>query len=161
MNARAAQGVTELIEFDQVAESAPEISVNDRRKYVARIPIEIPLRLASCRFSAAAITLDISVTGLQVRTRLPLSLNERVILTFQDEETPTPLSLCAEVVRIISDPETDGALPSAADDMAGAFSKIVRLSGNNNQSQAPTYGLRVLRDDGAAWQNFVRVQVLS
>ncbi|MFN7945804.1 MAG: PilZ domain-containing protein [Blastocatellia bacterium] len=147
--------------IEQAPEVMPEISVSDRRKYVARIPIEISLRVASFRFSAPARTIDVSVSGLQVRTQLPLTLGERVILTFHDSGEQVPLNICAEVVRVDAEAEADSSALLRPESMAQVFSEVARLSVRNDLSAAPGYGLRILRDDSAAWQNFVRMQVLS
>ncbi len=146
---------------DPEIEAMPEISVSDRRKYVARIPIEISLRVASCRFSAPARTIDLSVSGLQVRTQLPLTMGERVILTFHNVGEQVSLNICAEVVRVEVEAEADSSALLNPASMAQVFSEVARLSRHHDLSAAPGYGLRVLRDDSAAWQNFVRMQVLS
>ncbi|HWQ34996.1 MAG TPA: PilZ domain-containing protein [Blastocatellia bacterium] len=144
-----------------ITSDAPENTVSDRRKYVARIPIDISLRVATSRFSAPARTIDVSVTGLQVRTRLPLTLGERVILTFQTGNNQPPLNLCAEVVRVQANQESAASALVAPAEMAEVLSEVARLSTSQDLSAAPAFGLRILRDDSPAWQSFVRLQVLS
>jgi hypothetical protein len=145
----------------QITSDAPDGTVSDRRKYVARIPIEISLRVATSSFSAPARTIDVSVTGLQARTRLPLTLGERVILTFPTGNNQPPLSLCAEVVRVQADLESAASALVAPAGMIEVLSEVARLSTSHDLSAAPAFGLRILRDDSPAWQSFVRMQVLS
>ncbi len=162
MKAASTEQLEATVALEHLSEETLEISVNDRRRYVARIPIEVPLRIASSRFSAAASSIDVSVSGLQVRTRLPLALGERVILTFRDEGTEASLNICAEVVRVIEEgDEPLSALLPGDGKIGEVFRKLARLTAHTDVSAAPAYGLRILKDENAAWQNFIRLQVLN
>jgi PilZ domain len=137
-----------------------EVSISDHRQYIARIPLEVPMRVASFQFSASASTIDVSVSGLQVRTRLPLTLGERVILTIQDDENISSLNICGEVVRLISDPEQNDSPLYHPKNLNELFAEVARLTMNSDGSGNFCYGLRILKDDATMWQNFVRMQVL-
>jgi PilZ domain len=162
MKAAATEQVEAPVALEHLSQETLEISINERRQYVARIPIEMPLRIASFRFSAAASSIDVSVSGLQVRTRLPLALGERVILTFTDQGTEASLNICGEVVRIIEEgDEPLSALLPGQGKIGEVFRELARLTAHADVSAAPAYGLRVLKDENVAWQNFIRLQVLS
>lgn len=107
------------------------ISVNDRRQYMARIPVEMDLHITAPEKKAMARSIDISVTGLLVQTLLELQLGERVIVTILHPDENT--HICARVARVagINDPET----------------------GNK-------YGLLILTDDIEIWQGVLRRLVL-
>ena len=106
------------------------ISVNDRRQYMARIPVEIDLHLTAPEKQGMARSVDISVTGLLVQTLLGLQLDERVIVTVlhPDEET----HVCA---------------------------KVARLAGNDPNG-GNKYGLIILSDDIGIWQGVLRRLIL-
>ncbi|MFN0120365.1 MAG: PilZ domain-containing protein [Blastocatellia bacterium] len=129
-----------------------------RRRYFARIPVEIPMRVSSFRFTSAGTTVDISVHGLQVKTRAPLTHGDRVIVSFESPEDHQPLNFCAEVVRV------DTPLPMALAAGAGMRELLLetaRLSRIGAEDDGGFFGLRIMKDDGAAWQNFVRMHVLE
>lgn len=111
---------------------APEnpISVNDRRQYLARIPVEIDLHITTAEQKGIARSIDVSVTGLLVQTLLELQLEDRVILTILHPEEDT--HACAKVARVA---ETDPEL------------------GNK-------YGLIILSDDASIWQGVLRRLIL-
>jgi hypothetical protein len=104
----------------------------DQRKYIARIPLEFPLQITAVGRSGPGRSLNISVTGLLLETHLSLELGDRVILTVTPPWGEKRFQLCAEVTRVASE--------------AGAF-------------QTGHYGVRVLSDDGAIWQSFLRLMM--
>jgi hypothetical protein len=112
----------------------PEIQIDDRRKYIARIPFELQLRLTAVNYSGPARSINLSVTGLLLETCVPLTLGERVILTVTQPDGAAYFNLCAEVTRVAE--ETDP-------------SKVGR------------FGLRILTDDSLTWHNFLRLLVLK
>jgi hypothetical protein len=112
-------------------DSAP-ISVDDRRQYVARIPVEIDLHITTPEKKGIARSLDVSVTGLLVQTLLELQWQERVIVTILHPEEET--HACAMVTRV-----------AEVDDPA-----------NGNK-----YGLQILSDDASLWQGVLRRLILS
>jgi hypothetical protein len=112
----------------------PAIPFSDRRKYLARIPVQLQLRLAASRYSGPARSINLSVAGALIETCAPLTPGERVILTVTPPEDGLHLSVCFEVVRIADD---------------------------QGSSPAHRFGLRVLTDEVLIWQNFLRVQVLK
>ncbi|MFN7928378.1 MAG: PilZ domain-containing protein [Blastocatellia bacterium] len=106
------------------------ISINDRRQYLARIPIEIDLHITTPEQKGIARSIDVSVTGLLVHTYLELQLDERVILTILHPEEDT--HACAKVMRVAeTDPE-----------------------------QGNKYGLLILSDDATIWQGVLRRLIL-
>ena len=111
-----------------------DLAIDDKRKYLARIPVELKLRVTAVNYSGPARSLNLSVTGLLIETRVPLTLGERMILTVTNPEQHSAFNVCAEVCRVAS---AATALESGC------------------------YGLRVLTDDGLAWQNFLRLLVLK
>lgn len=108
-----------------------EVSVDDRRQYIARIPVEIDLHITTPEKKGIARSLDVSVAGLQVQTLLELNWEERVILTILHPEEDT--HICALVARVadVEDPNL----------------------GNK-------YGLRILSDDIPLWQGVLRRLIL-
>jgi hypothetical protein len=112
-------------------DSAP-ISVDDRRQYVARIPVEIDLHITTPEKKGIARSIDVSVTGLLVQTLLELQWQERVIVTILHPEEET--HACAMVTRVaeVDDPT------------------------NGNK-----YGLQILSDDASLWQGVLRRLILS
>ncbi len=108
------------------------ISVDDRRQYVARIPVEIDLHITTAEKKGMARSIDVSVTGLLVQTLLELQWQERVIVTILHPEEDT--HACAMVTRVaeLDDPAT----------------------GNK-------YGLQILSDDASLWQGVLRRLILS
>ncbi len=112
-------------------DSAP-ISVDNRRQYIARIPVEIDLHITTAEKKGIARSLDVSVTGLLVQTLLELQWEERVIITILHPEEDT--HTCAMVARV-----------AEADDPH---------SGNK-------YGLQILSDDTHIWQGVLRRLILA
>ena len=111
-----------------------DLAIDDKRKYLARIPVELKLRVTAVNYSGPARSLNLSVTGLLIETRVPLTLGERMILTITDPEQHSAFHVCAEICRV--------AIAATA-------------------VQSGCYGLRVLSDDSLAWQNFLRMLVLK
>jgi hypothetical protein len=111
-------------------EEAP-ISIDERRQYIARIPVEIDLHITTPEKKGIARSLDVSVTGLLVQSLLSLQWEERVIITILHPEEDA--HICALVARIVetNDPQT----------------------GNK-------YGLRILSDDTPNWQGVLRRLIL-
>ncbi len=107
------------------------LSVNDRRQYMARIPVEIDLQVTTPEKKGMARSLDISVTGLLIQTLLELHLEERIIITILHPEEDT--HICARVARL-----------------AGTIDP----KGNNK------YGLLILSDDTTIWQGVLRRLIL-
>jgi hypothetical protein len=112
----------------------PDLVIDDKRKYLARIPVELRLRLTAVNYSGPARSLNLSVTGLLIETPVPLVLDERLILTITHPAGEASFNICAEVCRVAS--------PSTP-------------------TRAGHFGLRVLTDDSLAWQNFLRLLVLK
>ncbi len=112
-------------------DSAP-ISVDNRRQYIARIPVEIDLHITTAEKKGIARSLDVSVTGLLVQTFLELHWEERVIITILHPEEDT--HACAMVTRV-----------AEADEPSG---------GNK-------YGLQILSDDAHIWQGVLRRLILA
>ncbi len=160
MKAIMSEEIVAPVTLDDSSATTSELSINDRRQYIARIPLEVPMRVASFRFSASASTIDISVSGLQVRTRLPLTLGERVILTIEDDQDISSLNICAEIVRLIRDPEQNASRLHNPKSLNELFAEVARLTIEGDGSGNFCYGLRILSDDVTIWQNFVRMQVL-
>jgi hypothetical protein len=130
------KGFAEDVEAPTSTTSAtlpPDLAIDDKRKYLARIPVELKLRITAVNYSGPARSLNLSVTGLLVETRVPLTLGERMILTITNPEQQGSFNICAEVSRV-----------------ATAATAL----------QAGCYGLRILTDDSLAWQNFLRLLVL-
>lgn len=159
MKATVAEEISVPLATDPATDPAEASSSNDRRQYVARIPIEIPLRIASRNHSASAITIDISVTGLQVHSAIPLTLGDRVLLSLPDEENGLSLTICAEVVRL--DFHAGNRSTSLQAGTTDLLREAAHLSTLRQKTIATSYGLRILKDDSMIWQNFVRLQVLS
>ena len=111
----------------------PAVTTDDRRKYLARIPLELRLRLTAVNYSGPARSLNLSVTGLLIETSLPLIPEERVILTVMHPDGQGSFNICAEVMRVAAASE---------------------------QSKPGCFGLRILNDDSLAWHNFLRLLVL-
>jgi len=129
-----AEGISASASTLSPAGAPLEISIDDRRRYIARIPIELKLRLTAVNYSGPARSVDLSVTGLLIETCVPLVLGERVILTIVHPDEQTSFNVCSEVVRASTD--HDPSAPSR-------------------------YGLRILTDDSLTWQNFLRLLVLK
>mgnify|MGYP000872388068 CR=1 FL=1 len=108
------------------------INIDDRRQYIARIPIEIDLHITTPEKKGMARSIDVSVTGLLVQTFLELQWEERVIITILHPEEDT--HACATVARIAESDEN--------------------TFGNK-------YGLRILSDDAPIWQGVLRRLVLA
>jgi hypothetical protein len=128
--------VPESRPFPTANRSAPNldevsISVDERRQYMARIPVEIDLHITTAEKKGMARSLDVSVTGLLVHTLLELQSEERVIVTVLHPEEE--IHACALVARVAEaeDPNL----------------------GNK-------YGLRILSDDAAIWQGVLRRLIL-
>lgn len=140
------------------ADSTIAISVHEGRQYVARLQMRIPLRITAVDRSAAATSVDVSVTGLQIETRLQLDLHEKIILTLPSPEHNKPIHLCVEVMRVIQEaqPSPQPALKSRA--LADIFAEVSLLTQEQKTYQ---YGLRVLKDDAPAWQSFMRASFLG
>ena len=107
------------------------LSVNDRRQYMARIPVEIDLHITTPENKGMARSIDISVTGLLVQTLLDLQLEERIIIT-------------------ILHPEED----------THACAKVARVAGTDDPEMGNKYGLLILSDDTAIWQGVLRRLIL-
>jgi len=121
----------------QSAPAAPQTSGDlaaGKRKYVARIPLQLQLRVTAVNYSGPARSVNVSVTGLLIETALPLTIGERVILTINHPEGEGSFNICAEVTRVATE---------------------------YDQSTANGFGIRVLTDDSLIWQNFLRLLVLS
>lgn len=114
--------------------SAPTLSVDDRRKYQARIMVELDLQLTTVVSRGPAKSLNLSVTGLLIATPITLVFGERVIISVIGESGTASCHLCAEVVRAVAS-ECTGEI--------------------NN------YGLRILSDDARIWHELLRQLVLS
>ena len=128
----------EFLEEDQ-NKSAPkppvlitsdEASVDERRQYVARIPVEIDLHITTPERKGIARSIDVSVTGLLVQTLMELAWEERVILTILHPEEDA--HICALVARV---------------------AELEDATGNK-------YGLRILSDDAPVWQGVLRRLIL-
>jgi PilZ domain len=114
-----------------VDDSAP-ISLDNRRQYVARIPVEIDLHITTPEKKGIARSIDVSVTGLLVQTLLELQWEERVIITILHPEEDT--HACAMVARV-----------AEADD----------------PNLGNKYGLQILSDDAHIWQGVLRRLILA
>jgi hypothetical protein len=120
------------------ARSAPvmlddvSISVDERRQYMARIPVEIDLHITTPEKKGIGRSIDVSVTGLLVHTLLELQWEERVLVTILHPEEDA--HVCALVARV-----------AEADD----------------PNLGNKYGLRVLSDDAGIWQGVLRRLILS
>lgn len=112
--------------------TADTASIDERRQYVARIPVEIDLQITTPEKRGIARSIDISVSGLQIQTLLDLRWEERLILTILHPEEDT--HVCAIVMRVVD-----------SDNAAGAGQK---------------YGLRIVADDLALWQGVLRRLIL-
>lgn len=110
------------------------ISIDDRRKYQARIAVELNLNLTSVSARGPAKSVNLSVTGLLLETTVRLSLGERVIMSVMDERGEVSCHLCAEMVRAVP--------PQGENGFYG-------------------YGLRILSDDARIWHDLLRQLVLS
>ena len=107
------------------------ISVDDRRQYLARIPVEIDLHITTPEKKGMARSIDVSVNGLLVQTLLELQWDERVIIT-------------------ILHPEED----------THACAKVVRVAETNDPNLGNKYGLLILSDDASIWQGVLRRLIL-
>ena len=114
--------------------TAPTISIDDRRKYQARIMVELDLQLTTVSSRGPAKSLNLSVTGLLVETPIKLIFGERVIMSVIGDEGVASCHLCAEVVR---------AVPT------------------ESNGEIYNYGLRILSDDARIWHELLRQLVLS
>ncbi len=112
--------------------SAQSVSMDNRRQYIARIPVEIDLHITTPEKKGIARSLDVSVTGLLVQTFLELQWEERLIITILHPEEDT--HACAMVTRI-----------AEVDDPA---------SGNK-------YGIQILSEDAHIWQGVLRRLILA
>jgi hypothetical protein len=115
-----------------IVDDSPSISLDNRRQYVARIPVEIDLHVTTPEKKGIARSIDVSVTGLLVQTLLDLQWEERVIITILHPEEDT--HACAMVARVaeVEDPNL----------------------GNK-------YGLQILSDDAHIWQGVLRRLILA
>lgn len=115
-----------------IVDDSPPISLDNRRQYVARIPVEIDLHITTPEKKGIARSIDVSVTGLLVQTLLELQWEERVIITILHPEEDT--HACAMVARVaeLDDPNL----------------------GNK-------YGLQILSDDAPIWQGVLRRLILA
>lgn len=111
--------------------TSPAASVDERRQYVARIPVEIDLQITTPEKKGIARSLDVSVSGLLIQTLLELDWEERIILTVLHPEEDT--HVCAIVARILDNEDT------------GPGNKL---------------GLRIVSDDLAIWQGVLRRLIL-
>lgn len=55
-----------------IIDEAEPISVDNRRQYIARIPVEIDLHITTAEKKGIARSIDVSVTGMLVQTLLEL-----------------------------------------------------------------------------------------
>lgn len=115
-----------------IVEEPSSISVDNRRQYVARIPVEIDLHITTPHKKGMARTIDVSVTGLLVQTLMELQWEERVILTVLHPEEDA--HICALVARIA---EVD------------------------NPELGYKYGLQILSNDAPIWQGLLRRLILA
>ena len=115
-----------------IIDDAASISIDSRRQYVARIPVEIDLHITTPEKKGMARSIDISVTGLLVQTLLELQWQERVIITILHPEEDT--HACAVVARV-----------AEADD----------------PNLGNKYGLQILSDDTQIWQGVLRRLILA
>ncbi|MBS1806847.1 MAG: PilZ domain-containing protein [Acidobacteria bacterium] len=106
------------------------ISVDNRRQYMARIPVEIDLHITTPEKKGIARSIDVSVNGLLVQTLLDLQWEERVIITILHPEEDT--HACAKVARVAE----------------------------TNDPMGNKYGLSILSDDAAIWQGVLRRLIL-
>ena len=126
----------EVVTEDSSTETPPiwtpgEAMVDERRKYVARIPAEIDLHITTPEKKGMGRSLDVSVTGILIQTLMELNWEERVIITIIHPEEDT--HVCAMVTRVadIDHPE----------------------EGNK-------YGIKVMAEDSAIWQGALRRLIL-
>lgn len=112
--------------------TADTASVDDRRQYVARIPVEIDLQITTPDKKGIARSIDISVSGLLVQTLIELRWEERLILTILHPEEDT--HVCAIVARIVDS--------------------------ENASTSGYKYGLRIVSDDLVIWQGVLRRLIL-
>jgi len=119
------------ISVSATEDSAP-ITMDDRRQYIARIPVEIDLHITTPEKKGMARSIDVSVTGMLVQTFLELQWEERVIVTILHPEEDT--HACAMVTRIaqVDDP-----------------------------SEGNKFGLQILSDDAHIWQGVLRRLILA
>ena len=115
-----------------ILDDAAPISVDNRRQYIARIPVEIDLHITTAEKKGIARSIDVSVTGLLVQTFLELQWEERVIITILHPEEDT--HACAMVARV-----------AEADD----------------PNLGNKYGLQILTDDTHIWQGVLRRLILA
>ena len=115
-----------------ILDDAAPISVDNRRQYIARIPVEIDLHITTAEKKGIARSIDVSVTGLLVQTFLELQWEERVIITILHPEEDT--HACAMVARV-----------AKADD----------------PNLGNKYGLQILTDDAHIWQGVLRRLILA
>ncbi len=126
----------EVVTEDAPAEKEPvwspgEALVDERRKYVARIPAEIDLHITTPEKKGMGRSLDVSVTGILIQTLMELTWEERVIITIIHPEEDT--HVCAVVTRIADIEHPD--------------------EGNK-------YGIKVMAEDSAIWQGALRRLIL-
>lgn len=126
----------EVVTEDAATEMPPvwtpgEALVDERRKYVARIPAEIDLHITTPEKKGMGRSLDVSVTGILIQTLMELTWDERVIITIMHPEEDT--HVCAVVTRV-----ADIAHPE---------------EGNK-------YGIKVMAEDSAVWQGALRRLIL-
>ena len=115
-----------------IIDEADPISVDNRRQYIARIPVEIDLHITTAEKKGIARSIDVSVTGMLVQTLLELQWEERVIVTILHPEEDT--HACAMVTRVAESDDPD--------------------LGNR-------YGLQILSDDAHIWQGVLRRLILA
>jgi hypothetical protein len=134
------------------------ITVYEGRQYVARLPIKVPLRVTAVDRSAAATSIDVSVTGILIETRLRLDLHEKLILTLPSPDQNQPIHLCVQVMRILEGAHNKEMPAPKSRALADIFAEVSRLTQDQTMYQ---YGLRIMKDDAPAWQSFVRASFLG
>lgn len=115
-----------------IVEEPNSISVDNRRQYVARIPVEIDLHITTPDKKGMARSIDVSVTGLLVQTLMELHWEERVILT-------------------VLHPEED----------AHVCALVARIAETEDPAMGHKYGLQILSNDASIWQGILRRLILA
>lgn len=120
----------EAIDFQQI--KAPGgVSVDDRRQYVARIPAIIEMTMTTADQKASARSIDVSVAGLQVQSKIELKLDDRAIVSV-----------------------------GAPGDQMHVCALIARVSPADEPEAGTKYGLRILSEDIPRWQSVLRKLIL-
>jgi hypothetical protein len=109
------------------------VSFDERRKYQARIAVELNLQVTTVNARASARSVNLSVTGLLIETSVKMAHQERLILSVMNEGGEVACHLCAEMVRAVP--------PMGENGIYG-------------------YGLRILSDDARIWHDLLRQLVL-